>query len=553
MQAWCITAAIAREQPLMWRCRSVWLAGKVLGAGMAEAVGSLISSSQAHPTAAQLAKLLLSRDATTQAAAAAEEASAQAAAATAPAATKPFALNNGTAAAAVASLDGSDSQQARQHQPSRQTTLAAGAKFQSGHSTRNSARGSHQHTPTTCSEQQLLQHCGLDSSSSHRAHTAAACNALPTDAANAAAAPGASRRSTGTLGSYAALTVVTGAESQPNSTAGCHSHHSMSAGSSPASNSHAVQTAAAAAGAYLADTGPRQTSAAAGCRSPSLLNPAAARPATAADGQQQQQHEVSAAADARHSSSPGRSSRLHSSGSRCSNPAPALSPGTPQGRTASSGLCSPAGSAGANRDVSPSHAVRPSTSSSGQRQSTAQLLTPAASPAAGRLSATAADDPNAASHLLHVSSRLASATGQAPPGSPQHGQQHPALLQDDPLQEQQQSQLQSELPAADGDDDGAAGSQQLSSLYGLSLAAAICMADLVRQVSREPAPKHAFTLVSCVWAAGRVCPDSGVSVWQGLPITAGLADQLSSATSCSKTHSAILVLTPKSCARCRRL
>lgn len=101
--------------------------------------------------------------------------------------------------------------------------------------------------------------------------------------------------------------------------------------------------------------------------------------------------------------------------------------------------------------------------------------------------------------LLHLSSRLSSASGQSSPAAAQahSNQQLPALefLENQDGQQDWQQQQQQMLSVAGDDAEGAAlassssgaadsagSGGQLSSLYGLSLSAAICMADLVRQV-----------------------------------------------------------------------
>jgi hypothetical protein len=148
---------------------------------------------------------------------------------------------------------------------------------------------------------------------------------------------------------------------------------------------------------------------------------------------------------------------------------PALAPGTPQGYTAA-GPGSPA-AAPRSRESSP-HAVRGTGSSSGQRQDTAADMGGALTPGAP----------------AHMGSRLSSATGQSSPASAsardQQQQQQLALLPEDQAQQQMVLEGATDTCSSDGDADHAG---QLSSLYGLSLSAAICVADLVRQVNRPGA------------------------------------------------------------------
>jgi hypothetical protein len=87
--------------------------------------------------------------------------------------------------------------------------------------------------------------------------------------------------------------------------------------------------------------------------------------------------------------------------------------------------------------------------------------------------------------LLHTSSRLSSATGQNSPAArgQDHQQQHLALLPDGQAQgESPHSAAGAASSSSTGDGDEHGG--QLAGLYGLSLAAAICVADLVRGVSK---------------------------------------------------------------------
>lgn len=83
--------------------------------------------------------------------------------------------------------------------------------------------------------------------------------------------------------------------------------------------------------------------------------------------------------------------------------------------------------------------------------------------------------------VLPTSSRLSSATGQNSPAG---------RVQDQQLQlveEQEELATKGATGSNSSSSNGGAEQQhggQLSSLYGLSLSAAICMADLVRQVRR---------------------------------------------------------------------
>jgi hypothetical protein len=451
-------------------------AGKMLGSHMAEAVGSLVSSSHPNRTAAQMAQLLNSKEAVAQAATAATEATLQAAVAVAPASVKPLKFPGGLTATAAASLDGAStavqSQQQTLQQQSSRASHSAASRALTPKSNRSSRSGSlsptlrpKQHAqPEQQQQQQQQTQAGQGPGEGFFLSTSCPAGS-PRCSSAAAPAEGSSRRSTGTLGTYASLTVITGAEraasSQGNAASPC------AAGSSPGSR----QGSAA---------GTRSPSALASVFRPSL-SPAVDGPLQqqpqqqqpGAEQQQQQQQQGSSADGRRANSSPGRSSRLQTGSSRCSSPAPALAPGTPQGHAAAAG--SPHVSS-SSRDGSPG-AVRNSSSVGGSAAqqppgSARQAHTPGSPQEAGVTSLPGI--------LLPSSSRLSSATGQSSPAA--------ARVQDQQLQlvEEQQEDLSPQTATGSSSSGCGADQQggQLSSLYGLSLSAAICMADLVRQVRR---------------------------------------------------------------------
>lgn len=408
-----------------------------------------------------------------QAATAATEATLQAAASVAPAVVKPLQFPGGLSATeAAASLDG----QVQQQQLSRAGNSVV-ARLQSPQSSSRRSRSgslsptvhSRQHqqsagSPQSQQQQEVFLQDPFPPQGAQLSPGRSPSAAVPAGGA-------ASRRTTGTLGSYASLTVDTGLERPPSSGAGA---------AAAAAGSSSAKAARPASGS----PGSRQGSAAGG-RSTSMLNPAS-RPSTSAaaagsNGATQQQQQQQQAgndlqqqqllAEQRGSNSPGRSSRLQG-GSRCSSPVPALAPGTPQGYTAA-GPGSPA-AAPRSRESSP-HAVRGTGSSSSQRQDTAADMGGALTPGA----------------LAHMGSRLSSATGQSSPASvsarDQQQQQQIALLPEDQAQQQMVLEGATDTCSSAGGMDGGGDADhagQLSSLYGLSLSAAICVADLVRQVSK---------------------------------------------------------------------
>jgi hypothetical protein len=432
---------------------------------MAEAVGSLVTSSHTNPTAAQLAQLLNSKGAVAYVGTAAAEATLQAAAALAPTAVKPLKLSGGMLAVeAAASLSGSSEQVTGQQQQQQQqqhlsrAITSKASRLQSPQGNRSSRGGSL--SPTVRSQQQRIQQSeqqqqqpgqpGLPDLASPRS------SAGPGFSQADAAAAGNSRRNTGTLGSYAALTVDTGAERPASSGAGV----------------------SGAAGGAAGSPGGMQSSRRDGRSSPATT-PSAAQMGPQlqelAPGAQRQQPAQQQQPALPPSASPERS-RLHSS-SRCSSPMPLLAPGTPQGHTAAG---SPPPSASArSRDGSPSHTTID------DRRSRQDSMSGRAAPAAEAVRASTPES------LLHTNSRLSSTSGQSCTSSrlqQQQQQQQRQSPQQQPPEEQGQ-----QLEAYTGDDDTQCPDSsktssdtggRLTNVYGLSLSAAICVADLVRQVWR---------------------------------------------------------------------
>lgn len=442
----------------------------MLGSHMAEAVGSLVSSSHPNRTAAQLAQLLNSKDAVAQAGTAAIEATLQAAVAVAPASVKPLKFPGGlTATEAAASLDGATTDTAAGVLPQQQSRAShsAASRALTPKSNRSSRSGSlsptlrpKQHAQPEQQQQQQLQ---AVQGPGDGFFLSTSCPAGSHRCSSAAAAPeGTSRHSTRTLGTYASLTVITAAERAASSqgSAGNRCAGQAVSGGSPGS----CQVSAA---------GTSSPFALASVFRPSLSPAVDGLLQQPQPGSEQQQQQASPADSRGGTSSPGRSSRLQTGSSRCSSPVPALAPGTPQGHAAAG---SPHVSLG-SRDGSPG-ALRNSSSIPGSASqqppvSARQAKHPGPPREAGGTSMSGG--------VLPTSSRLSSATGQNSPAG---------RVQDQQLQlveEQEELATKGATGSNSSSSNGGAEQQhggQLSSLYGLSLSAAICMADLVRQVRR---------------------------------------------------------------------